>query len=380
MKFIHTGDWHLGRIFHGVHLTEDQAHVLRQLEDLIKDTRPDFCLIAGDIYDRSIPPSETVDLLNDHWARVVVDLRTPVIVIAGNHDSSQRLGFASRLLKKGGLHIYSKVEKEIAPLILEDKHGDVYLYPIPYADPEELRRVLKNPEIKTHQQGMEAVMKPIHRNHPPEKRSIILAHTFLKGGKISSSERPLSVHEAGEVTQGLFAPFHYTALGHLHPPQTLGTEKTLRYCGSLLKYSLSEVEDQKSFTLVEMDGEGQCTIEEIPISPRRDFRLVEDYFQDLLLGPDKGENPDDYLAISLLDSGALFEPMNRLREVYPNIVHLRRKKMEFYNHDLPRVDLKGKTELQLFESFFSEVSDQPLTPSQEELFKEALRGAREKEL
>jgi exonuclease SbcD len=193
MLILHTADWHLGRIFHGIHLTDDQAYLLAQLEQLIAERKPDVYVISGDIYDRSVPPSSAVELLSDHLTRIVRDLNVPAILIAGNHDSPERLHFGSRLFADNRLHIYGQTEERVRWVELEDKHGPVRFYPVPYADPAMVRYVLGDPSLEDHNGAMRALVDRIVALHPPDMRSVLITHAFAAGGMISESERPLSV-------------------------------------------------------------------------------------------------------------------------------------------------------------------------------------------
>ncbi|MFC2165775.1 exonuclease SbcCD subunit D [Acidobacteriota bacterium] len=364
MRFIHTADWHLGRIFYGVYLTEDQVYVLDQLVEIVKDQKPDALLISGDIYDRAVPSPEAVELLDNVLTRIVLKHKVPVIIIAGNHDSPQRLGFASSLLKKQGLHVTSLVSSEINPVVIDDRNGPVFIYPLPYAEPAVARGALGNEDINSHAAVMEEMLGRIKAIHPHKQRSIIMAHAFVVGGEGSESERPLSIGGAGTVESTVFSGFNYVALGHLHKPQSTGSEH-INYAGSLLKYSFSESDHTKSVNVVEMDGKGRCRIEKIPLSLRRDVRRVEGTFKEILKGPEKGRNKEDYLLGTLHDKGAILDAMIQLREVYPNVLHIERpfidtsEKLTGFKGDLQKID-----DAELFASFFSQVTDDKPTEDQ----------------
>lgn len=372
MRFLHTGDWHLGRLFHGVHLTDDQADLLcGDFLQLVRDARPDAVLIAGDVYDRSLPPPEAMALLDEVLCRLVLDLKITVVLIAGNHDSPQRLQFGSRLLDDRGLHIRGTLGGEAAPVILHDRHGPVSLCPLPYAEPAYTRAWLGRDDIHTHDEAMRATVERM-RTQLDGGRSILVAHAFVTGGQICDSERPISVGGTGEVGADCLDGFDYVALGHLHAPQRIGAN--VHYAGSLMKYSFSEAPHHKSVGIVEMDERGACRIERVPLRPRRDVRRVEGYLQDLLegggdLGGDGGGR-DDYLEVTLLDEGAVFDAIGRLRAVYPDVLHVQRKFRTLPENRaaLEPAERHRLSHLDLFRSFHAFVAGEEMTPEQDAAF------------
>ena len=233
MRFLHTADWHLGRIFYGQHLTNDQAYILKEMVKLAKDSQLDAIVIAGDIYDRAVPPIEAVELLDEVLAKFLLDLKIPVIMIAGNHDSAERLGFAHRLLARQGLYVIGQLTNDLQPIVLNDKFGPVYFLPLPYAEPALVREKLQADEVNDHQQAVEVMLNAVTSNIPQEARKVAVAHVFIAGAGESESERPLSVGGSSVVNYSLFEPFCYTALGHLHNSQQAGIS-TICYSGSLL--------------------------------------------------------------------------------------------------------------------------------------------------
>ncbi|MHB8156104.1 MAG: exonuclease SbcCD subunit D [Desulfocucumaceae bacterium] len=368
MKILHTSDWHLGRIFHGLHLTEDQAYTLDQFVRLVGEERPEAVLIAGDIYDRSVPPTEAVKLLDEVLSRILIDYRVPVILISGNHDSPERLGFGTRLLARQGLHITGQLEKRPAPVEIYDKYGPVYIYPVPYSDPPIARERLEIQDIHDHDRAMASIISQLDRQIPPGARSVLVTHAFVAGGVESESERPLSIGGAGTVRSSHFSSFSYVALGHLHRPQCTGGEH-IRYSGSLMKYSFSEADHRKAVTIVEIDGSGKTAAREISLSPRRDVRCLEGYLDEILAGPRSREGREDYLRVTLKDSGAILDAMGKLRQVYPNVLHIERPFLS------PAGKLKGPggdhlklSEADLFASFFDQVAGVPLSAEQSDFF------------
>jgi len=364
MRFIHTADWHLGRLMHGVHLTADQSYVLDQVTELVKDTRPDAFLISGDIYDRALPPPDAVQLLDDFLTRMVIDLGVPVMLIAGNHDSACRLEFGSRVLAGQNLYVSGSVAWEITTLTVGDDAGPVRFYALPYAEPAIVRERFMSESISDHEQALRALIERVRAIHPPGERSVLLAHAFVAGGKESESERPLSVGGSDKVDSSCFEGFNYVALGHLHRPQNAGGPQ-IRYAGSLLKYSFSEIDHKKTINLVEMDKKGECRIESIPLAPRRDVRRIEGYLNDILDGPESGESREDYVMVSLLDTGAILDVMGKLREVYPNVLHVERPRLELGSGSArDRVDHRKLNDADLFADFFSQVTGNNLTEAE----------------
>jgi DNA repair protein SbcD/Mre11 len=332
LKFIHTSDWHLGRIFYGIHLTHDQSHVLDQLIQLIKDEKPDFLIIAGDLYDRAVPPPEAVELLDDVLTRIIIGLHVPVLIIAGNHDNPRRLGFCSRLLKSHGLHLRCSLDTWTDPVVFHDKDGPVSIYTIPYAEPPEVRELLGETGLHSHQAAMKGLIQGIREKTGENERTILVSHSFVTGGEESESERPLSVGGIQTIDASLFSWAHYTALGHLHKRQSPGNS-SIHYSGSLYKYSFSEEKHEKVVLVVEMDEKGATTVTPVPLLPKRDVRCIEGYFSDIVASSPSnmpGAQPDvnDYLMVTLLDQGVILDVMNRLREVYPNVLHIRKPYLE----------------------------------------------------
>lgn len=359
MRFLHTADWHLGRVYHGVSLLDDQAHVLRDFVRLAADTRPDAILIAGDVYDRSVPPADAVRLLDEVLTELVVDLAVPVVLIAGNHDGPDRLAFGASLLTRAGLTVRGPVEAAVAPLTLRDAHGEVAIYPLPYAEPALVRSVLGDDGLADHHAALGAQLRAIRAAHPAGMRSVLVAHAFVQGGSESESERPLSVGGSGAVGAELFAGFDYVALGHLHRPQQAGSA-CIHYAGSLLKYSFAEAGHTKSVNLVDMDAAGQCSVERIPLTPRRDLRIVEGELADLIATAATDPGRDDYLLARLCDRGALLDAMGKLRTAYPNALAIERPLHAGEGPGRAAADHRRVRVEDLFAGFYAEVAGHPL--------------------
>ncbi len=381
MRFLHTSDWHLGRIFHGVHLTNDQAHLLNQFLECVQDTRPDAIVLAGDVYDRAVPPTEAIELLDDTLSKIILDYHVPIILIAGNHDSPERLGFGNKLLARQGLHVAGTLTGVPQPIILEDEHGPVYFLPFTYAEPALVRERLKEPEASDHDQALASMIRQALRQVPENSRKVAIAHAFIAGGLTTDSERPLSIGGSGMVSAKLFEPFQYTALGHLHNSQKAGAEH-IRYPGSLMKYSFAEANQTKGINLVEINSQGDARIESLALSPKRDVRILEGYFQEILKSSTSLGNPEDYLQIVLKDTDPILDAMGQLRSVFPNVLAIDRPHLSTTSVlSGPTADHRKLTEKQLFSSFFEQMTGQALTEDQDSEFsgilEEVFRDIRE---
>ena len=371
MRFLHTADWHLGRQFYQASLIEDQAHVLDQLVDLAKQSRVDAVLVCGDVYDRALPPQDAVALLDETLERLVLDAKVSVLMIAGNHDSPERLGFGASLLRKQGCYISGPLKETLEPLVLEHEKGPVRFISLPYADPPKVRQVLEQPDLVGHDAAMAALTEQARTLSEAGERLVLLGHCWVNGGTSSESERPLSVGGAGMVGVNRFEGFDYVALGHLHRPQKVADH--IHYSGSLLKYSFSEADHKKSVNLVEMDGSGSVTVERVALSPKRDVRIIEGFLSQILDGPGDGRANQDYLLVRLQDKDAILDAMGKLRSRYPNVLHLERPGLL----QAAEGPMEGRRRLHhgaldLFTAFFDQVTGGPLSSHQTECLKDVL--------
>ncbi|KAB2337682.1 exonuclease SbcCD subunit D [Cytobacillus depressus] len=378
MKFIHTADWHLGKLVHGIYMTEDQRHFLKQFVELIAEEKPDAVVIAGDLYDRSVPPTEAVELLNDILFKINVELKTPIVAIGGNHDSAERLSFGSSWYRQSQFYLSGKLEKEVQPVRI----NGVNFYLVPYAEPSMVRQLLGDDSIHTHQDAMKAVIGRIEDSLNPNEPNVFVGHAFVIGGKTTESERTLSVGGSGCVNTDLFEPFSYTALGHLHSPDAIKHEK-IRYSGSLLKYSFSEANQEKSVTIIEMDNKGHFQLRVRTLTPKKDMREIEG-FLDELMDPSFYEKQvvDDYLKIILRDEGAILDPINKLRQIYPNVLHLERKiNMTDMKKKQAFTSVKDekKSEIELFQQFYQEMTTTEFTEEKSAVMNEVIEKALKEE-
>jgi exonuclease SbcD len=367
MKFIHTSDWHIGRQFHNVSLLEDQRHVLNQLIEHIEREAVDAVVIAGDIYDRSVPPAAAVELLDDVLNKICADLGVPVLLIPGNHDSAERLRFASRQLRQAGLHIIGELSQINEPVKIRGNSIEVCFYGIPYNDPESVRNHF-SVDVSTYDEAHRYLVEQIISSKLDDSPSILISHCFIDGWDESDSERPLSIGGADRINYEAFTAFDYVALGHLHSPQHKG-ELHIRYSGSILKYSFSEQNQRKGITLVEMAANGMKSATHLPLHPLRDMRILEGELNTLLEQGQVDPNNDDYLLVRLTDKHALLDPMGKLRQVYPNVLHIEKPGMlDMSDQPINRDKLK-RGELDMFRDFFQQVHGQALSPEQDQAIK-----------
>ena len=361
MRFLHTSDWHLGRLFHGVHLTEDQGYVLEQLVLLAKEAKVDAILVGGDIYDRAVPPAEAVELLNQVLQRLVLECALPTVLIAGNHDSPERLGFGSALLARQGLYVAGPLQAQKPALVLEDGAGPVHIVPLPYAEPAAVRYALGG-EAADHDAALRCQVAAALAMVPSKARKVAVAHAFVAGGMASESERPLSVGGSGMVGADAFAAFDYTALGHLHGCQQSGDK--VRYSGSLLKYSFQEAEQAKGVHLVDLAADGAVTVETVRLTPRRDVVCWQGTFQELLARP----KCSDYLMVTLTDDAPVLDAKGRLQQQHPEILHLEYARLQKLKEQQGVQDHRRLGPEELFACFFREVAGREWKQEEEALF------------
>ena len=316
MRFLHTADWHLGRSLGGHSLQADQEWLLSQcLLPMVRDTRPDAVLIAGDVFDRFVPPPEAVELLDEILHRIIHECGVPVVLIPGNHDHARRLSFGARLLRGAGLHIAQSATGEAVRI------AGATIVATGYASPALLATLPGYEAVADHDQGFAALCPALLGLCCEPGPKLLVAHAFVTGGAESpDSERSLSVGGTGQVLASRFLGFDYVALGHLHRPQSLAGGR-IRYSGSLFPYSVEEAEHAKSVTLVEFTGDGSLRMEELPLLPHRRLRVIRGSFADLRTAAAEGR--DDYVALELTDPRPVPEAQRLLTEIFPRIVGLR---------------------------------------------------------
>lgn len=363
MRIIHTADWHLGKLFYGSYLTEDQGYVWeQQLLPAIKEYQPHVIIAAGDIYDRSVPPAEAVELFDEIITKIGKELKIPFLCIAGNHDSAERLAFGNRLLAREGIHVFGPLDDFCRPVTLSDEWGAVDFIPLPYAEPAAVRYALGQESCRDHQQSMAAYIAYQLSFVEPSHRKVGMGHAFVGGGISSDSERPLSIGGTDCIESSVFSPFHYTALGHLHGPQMVGSER-VRYSGSLLKYSFGEYKQKKGVECITLGKDGDIIREQILLNPKRDVRILEGTF-DELMGESVMES-EDYILARLTDKDPVLDGLSRLRKKFPYIRALECIGREWAKEIENRADIRKVTEEEMFATFAQEVRGEALSEAEQ---------------
>lgn len=384
MKIFHMGDWHIGKLVNGFYMTEDQEFIINQIYEAIEKKKPDVVIIAGDLYDRSVPPVHAVELLNKTMRKIVKDLNTKVIALAGNHDSNERVEFASSLLCDSGLYIVGNLKRKIEKIVLEDEHGKVNFYPIPYADVPVVRDLFEDENIKNHDLAMQRIISEILNDFNEDERNIAIAHGYVTQMKEdnfetleeSDSEKPLSIGGTEYINSKHFEKFNYTALGHLHGPQKVGSDK-IRYSGSLMKYSFSEVNQKKGITIVDINEKGDIELEIYNLKPRRDFRIKTGTLEEIIKGFDNSsENYEDYIKVILKDKGELLDPMAKLRSIYPNVMELTREERTSRNSSRNvATNIKEKSKITLFKNFYEDIMDEGCSEDEMNIIEQIIESA-----
>lgn len=350
---MHLGDLHFGKMVNGFSMIEDQEYVIEQIKAYLKQYQPDALLLAGDIYDRSVPPARAVALYNQFLKDILIELKIPILAVAGNHDGVDLIGFGQELFEVANYYVAGPFTNVMKKVTLEDEFGPVHFHLLPFADYAVVREAMEDPSIKSLNDAMSAIMEanPIDKS----ERNVLLTHAFVVGSEEpleSESEKKLVVGGKESVQASLLSHFDYVALGHLHRTQKVGSDR-IRYSGSLLKYSFSEEHYQKSMTMIDLDAEGNISVELLPLTPKRDMRTLEGNLEDLLhhVNPDQR---DDYLRVVLTDEGELLEPMAKLRQVYPNVMMLeiKRRFEVFKGSQLSLEARQSKNPQQLFADFY----------------------------
>ncbi|WP_040197556.1 exonuclease SbcCD subunit D [Candidatus Soleaferrea massiliensis] len=380
MKLLHTSDWHIGRYLNGYSLLEDQRYFLDRLCELVQEEQIDAVVIAGDLYDRSIPPVEAIRLLDDIFLRFTSEIGIPVLAIAGNHDSAWRLHFGSRLYRQSGLYLESVYQKDIACVTLTDASGPVHFYLLPFVPPEQLKKDFDLPSGASMDEAFAALMQHNRSRLDLTQRNVLVAHGFFSNMQQVEPMVCDSEHQLGGVdliNAKSCEHFDYVALGHLHTPQNLGCG-TIRYAGSILKYSVSEARQHKSVSIVELGEKGEVQCRTVPIKPLRDLRVVSGKLEQLLAA---NEVSDDYIHVNLTDDGLVPDAMNRLRGVFQNILGLKveNREQEF----LGELALTGKQQDRspesLFCQFYEQVKGESIPPERKKLLQRIIREAGEEE-
>lgn len=364
MKLIHLSDLHLGKRVNEFSMLEDQRYILGEILKIIDQEQPQGVLIAGDVYDKSVPPTEAVALLDDFLA-ALAGRAVPVFLISGNHDSPERIAFGGRLMARSGVHLAPVYHGTVAPITLTDAHGPVNLYLLPFLKPTHVRRFFPEREISTYTDALATAIQAMGVD--PSVRNVLVTHQFVTGAARCDSEE-ISVGGSDNVDVSVFDPFDYVALGHIHGPQQVGREG-VRYCGTPLKYSFSEASHKKSVTVVELEEKGSLTVRTVPLVPQRDLVELRGTYEELTFrGFYQGTSyPQDYVHITLTDEEDIPDAVRKLRIIYPYLM-----KLDYDNcRTRTEVSLEGaqdvqqKSPLELLEEFYQQQNGQSMGQEQQ---------------
>lgn len=362
MKLIHLSDLHLGKRVNEFSMLEDQAFILQEILRIIDEEQPQAVLLAGDIYDKSVPSGEAVQLF-DGFLWELSSRKLQVFVISGNHDSPERLSFGGRLMEGSGIHLSPVYSGKVEPVVLEDAYGPVNVYLLPFLKPAHVRRYFPEEEIGTYTEALGKAVEALEIHK--EQRNVLVTHQFVTGASRSDSEE-ISVGGSDNVDASVFDDFDYVALGHIHGPQNIGSPR-IRYCGTPLKYSFSEAGQQKSVTVAELKEKGTLEVAARPLTPLRDLREIRgSYLEVTAKRFYEGRNREDYLHITLTDEEDVPDGAAKLRVIYPNLMRLDYDNARTRSRNLPEgaEEPAAKPPLELFEEFYERQNNQPMTEEQ----------------
>lgn len=363
MKCIHLSDLHLGKRVNGFSMIEDQRHISEQILWIVEEERPDAVLIAGDVYDRPIPSVEAMGLFDDLLNRLV-RAQVQVFIISGNHDSPERLAFAAELIEHSGIHIAPVYDGTVRPVSVKDRYGAVNIYMLPFLRPAHVRSAFPKEEIASYTDAIRTAVA--HMDVREEERNILVTHQFVTGAARTESEE-IWVGGADNVDASVFDPFDYVALGHLHGPQHVGRE-SIRYCGTPLKYSFSEIGHHKSVTVLEFGKKGELSIRTRKLTPLHEMREIKGTYDELADKKNyEGTAVDDYLRVTLTDEEDVLDAVGKLRTIYPHLMELRydnrrtRGEQEIAGVE----EAEEKTPLELVRDFYRLQNDRDMSGEQE---------------
>lgn len=378
MKFLHISDLHIGKRINEFPMLEDQKYILNQILAIAEAEQAEGVLVAGDIYDKPVPSAEAVQLF-DWFLTGLAEQNRKVFAVSGNHDSPERIAFGAELMKGRGVYVSPVYDGEVASVRLQDEYGELWVYLLPFVKPASVRHVLETEgAAELPESCHDAVRLAVERMRPDrEKRNILVAHQFVTGASRCESEE-IAVGGLDNVDGRVFDDFDYVALGHIHSPQSVGRD-TIRYCGTPLKYSFSEAEQEKSVTVADIKEKGKVELRLIPLKPLRDMRRIRGAYMELMNRSFyEGTNVEDYLQITLTDEEDVPDGMRRLRGVYPNLMRL------VYDNSRTRQnrevetaeEAEKKSELELFMEFFELQNNRPMSEEQREFAEKIIEDNR----
>ena len=361
VKFLHTADWHIGRKLQGKDLLEDQQYVMNNLISKIDEIKPDFLIIAGDLYDRSVPSKEATTLLQELLVKINIECNIPIFAISGNHDSRERLGIGEAWFSKHKFYLHTRLNQAFDKITIEDT--DIYL--LPYFEPFEAREYFEDATLTTHNSATKRVIDEIYKNIDMSKTNILVAHTFVSGGLETDSEREISVGTVENVAVGIFEKFDYVALGHLHNPNAI-KEKRIKYSGSPMAYSFSEATQTKGMRLVELTKE-IFTEEFISLEQKRKLHNISTTYEEIFtkVFQQNFDCKNDYFSMELSGMEGVTDPLPRIKEYYPNTLILKQKRNNNSDSEIKfDKEMLTKSPLELIEGFYNEQTGSELTVGQ----------------
>ena len=377
MKILHLADLHLGKKVNGFSMIEDQMYILEEIIEIVKREETEAVIIAGDVYDKPVPPRDAVQLL-DSFLVTLSKLNQKVFVISGNHDAAERISFGRKLMENKGIYMSPVYDGKVEPITLEDDFGKVSVYMLPFIKPAHVRAIFKDETIESYTDAIKCAIE--HMNVDTNQRNIIIAHQFVGGADRCDSEE-ISVGGLDNVAPSVFKDFDYTALGHIHRGQNAGGEN-IRYAGTPLKYSISEKDHKKSVTILELLEKGQINIDTISLVPKRDLREIKGTYEELTLKDYyENQNREDYIHVVLTDEEDVPDALARLRVIYPNIM-----KLDYDNTRTSTVseismddNIENKSEIELFQDLYKMQNGVNMSKVQEDFVREIFEKLKERE-
>ena len=377
MKLLHLADLHIGKIIYEQSLLDDQKYMLKEIVKIVEKEKVDAVLLSGDIYDRSVPPADAVDVLNDFLNMLIKILKVKVFMISGNHDSKERLNFGSKIFENDGLYIQTSYDGKIKCIELSE---NINIYMLPFIKPVEVKQYFENEKLDTYNEAMKLIMDK--EDIDEEKVNILMAHQFVTAGNNdpeTCESETINVGGVENVDSSNFEKFDYVALGHIHGPQRIGKD-TIRYAGTMLKYSFSEVNHNKSVVLIDIKSKEKIEYKLIPLKPMRDMRVIKGPIEKLLNEDNyKDTNTQDYIKAIITNEEAIYDAIGQIRRVYPNTLSLEisNVKSSIQNVELENIEnLKQKDEFELFDDFYEFQNNVRLDEEQKEIIKDIIKQSK----
>lgn len=368
MKIIHLADLHIGKRVNEFSMIDDQKYILNQILEIIDNEKPDAVIIAGDVYDKQVPSIEAVELL-DSFISDISKRKTTTFIISGNHDSAERLAFGSSLMAMGKIYISPVYNGKISKYTLKNDFGSANFYLLPFVKPSHVKRFFPDEKIESYTDAIKVVIDNLKLD--TSEINILIAHQFVTGASRTESEE-ISVGGLDNVDASVFEDFDYVALGHIHRPQKIGTER-IRYCGTPLKYSFSEVNDTKSVSIIEINSKEDFNLRTIPLIPKRDMRKIRGTYEELTTKNSyENTNTDDYIHVTLTDEFNVADAIQKLRVIYKNIMKLEYDNMrtrESRKINLDDMVIENKNPLEIFSEFYKLQNNKEMNDEQKEIIK-----------